>query len=114
MSAAPRPVTTTPAQRRLVDEVLAWGQERPRVPADAVAELRALLEDAVGGVVAGRSAEAVGAYTAGALASADAGSRRAAWRHDRDTVRGLALKQAFASDVEAGQAAPPGEVAAWL
>jgi len=118
VSTVPRPVTTTPAQQRLVDEVLAWGQERPRVPADAVVELRAVLEDAVVEVVAGRSAEAAeaaeaaGAYTAGALASEDAGSGRTAWRHDRDTVRGLALKQAFASDVEADQADPPGEVAA--
>ncbi len=111
MSAVPRPVTTTPAQQRLVDEVLAWGQERPRVPAGAVAELRSILEDAAAGS-AGRSAEDVGTYSAGALASEEAGAARSAWRHDRETVRGLALKGAFARDVEHDQADPPSEVAA--
>jgi len=123
VSAPPRPVTTTPAQQRLVDEVLAWGQERPRVPAEVTAQLRAILEGAAAGVV-GRSAEAGGAYdrgaerrpvatySAGALASEDAGAARSGWRHDRETIRGLALKGAFARDVEGGQADPPGEVAA--
>jgi len=116
-------VTRTPAQDRLVDEVLAWGQERPAVPPGAVAELRAILDGAVLEQT-GRSAEAggdddagattgpAGTYSASTLASEEAGPSRSPWRHDRVTVRGLALKQAFARDVEDGHTDPPGEVAA--
>ncbi|MEX2549533.1 MAG: hypothetical protein WD638_04845 [Nitriliruptoraceae bacterium] len=116
-------MTTTPAQERLVDEVFAWGQERPRVSVDAVATLRATLDRVVGAVVE-RAAEAAGSYDTGAatpatvatftasmLASEGAHSAGEPWRQDRTTVRGLALKQAFARDVEAGHTDPPGEVA---
>jgi hypothetical protein len=45
----PRPATTTPAQERVVEEVLAWGAERPLPPEGFAERLLALLTVAVGG-----------------------------------------------------------------
>lgn len=43
----PRPVTSTPAQERLVDELLAWGSPRPEIAAGLVERLLARLAAAV-------------------------------------------------------------------
>ena len=47
-----KPRTTTPAQARVVDEVIAWGHVRPLVPDGLEDRLLAHLTDAVGGWIA--------------------------------------------------------------
>jgi hypothetical protein len=47
-AAVPRPATSTVAQERLVDELLAWAQPRPEVPAGLVEGLLARMATAIG------------------------------------------------------------------
>ena len=49
-----RPPTATPAQQRVVDEVLGWGSERPVPPEGLTERLLARLTDAIGGWLAVR------------------------------------------------------------
>ncbi len=50
-----RPVTVTPAQRRVVDEVLAWGAQRPRPPDGLAERLLARMTAAMGEWIALRT-----------------------------------------------------------
>lgn len=116
MTSPPRPPTSTPAQARVVDEVLGWGRPRPVVPSGLVDELRgrfdAAFGEARGGTVAGppiRRTVPVRALVAGAT-SGIAGTIT----HDRDTLRGILLTRSFARDVELGQAGEPEDVVAAL
>ncbi len=52
-----RPVTATAAQARLVDEVLAWGAERPAPPADLSERLLARMGPAIADWLAVRAAD---------------------------------------------------------
>ena len=86
----------------MLEEVLGWGRPRPTVPPELLATLREQLEAAV---VSGRPDPVPATLHLGAvLRGEDAPS--CAWRHDRDTVRGILLGRAFARDVERGHTDP--------
>jgi hypothetical protein len=114
VSAPPRPPTTTPAQSRVVEEVLGWGQPRPLVPAGLAAAVRARLDGAV--------AEALGgavdrptvrrAVPVRALVADPASGGGGPIGQDRDTLRGILLGRSFARDVELGQTGATEDVVA--
>lgn len=90
--------TTTPAQARILEDVLAWGQARPAVPAGLLDGLAATLGQAA---VAGTGPPSPTALRLESLLRDDPG-RQQPWRHDRATVRGILLARSFARDVETG------------
>ena len=109
----------TPAQQRVVDEVLGWGRSRPVVPTGLVEEVRGRFD---------RAFRAAHASTAGVSAEGGPSVRRTvpvrslvgeprsgdveAFTHDRDTLRGVLLTRSFARDVELGQTGAPADVVA--
>jgi hypothetical protein len=119
VTSPPRPPTTTPAQERVVDEVLGWGRPRPVAPSGLVDELRGRFDNAF--------REAQGTTAGGSRAGGPSGRRTVpvralvgdprpggteAFTHDRDTLRGVLLTRSFARDVELGQTGEPADVAA--
>lgn len=114
MSAPARPPTTTAAQARVVDEVLAWGRPRPLVPAGLVEALMQRLDAAVaaGIDVAAESRPGRRVLAVRALVAAGTMGRDGPLVHDRATVRGILLGQSFARDVERRHVGPPRAVVA--
>jgi hypothetical protein len=92
----------TAAQRRVRDEVLAWGGDRPVVPATLVADVGAALANAV---AAGMppSTGARGRQVVGASTLARPPGTGPPQRHDAATVRGVLLAAVVAADLAAGQ-----------
>ena len=99
---------TTPAQERVLEEVLGWGRPRPAVPPELLMRLRAQLEAAV----VGQRPDPVPATLHLAAVLRGGAARSRPWRHDRDTVRGILLGRVFARDVERGHTVPPDTVVA--
>lgn len=114
MSPPPRPPTSTPAQARVVDEVLGWGRPRPVVASGLVDELRAHFDAALDQAHGGSTAAAPIRRTVPvrALVAATPSGDTTPITHDRDTLRGIVLTRSFARDVELGQAARIEEVVA--
>jgi hypothetical protein len=114
VSARARPPTTTVAQARVIDEVLAWGQPRPIPPVELVEALHQRLDTAIAAGLdephrprPGRRVLFVRALVAGGT-----------WPpagplvHDRATVRGILLGRSFARDVERQHVGPTRAVVA--
>ena len=119
MTSPARPPTTTPAQARVVDEVLGWGRPRPVAPTGLVDELRGRFDRAfraAQGTTAGGSAADGPSVRRTVPVRALIGDPRpgdaGAFSHDRDTLRGVLLTRSFARDVELGQAGEPADVVA--
>ncbi len=114
MSAPARPPTTTAAQTRVVDEVLAWGRRRPIAPVGLVEELHQRLGAAVAAGLEGTGGPRAGRRVLAVRGLVDAGTRDrdGAFVHDRATVRGILLGRSFARDVERQHVGPPGAVVA--
>ena len=117
MTTPPRPPTTTPAQARVVEEVLGWAQPRPLIPAGLVAALRGgfgeafddAFGDAVGEAGAGPVADPTRrrAVPVRALLADPTSGDPGSIAHDRDTLRGILLTRSFARDVELGHLGAP-------
>ena len=88
--------TATPAQERVLTEVLGWGQPRPLPPPALLETVRTQL---AGTVVAQRPDPVACTLHLGAVLRGDR-ERAGVRNHDRDTVRGILLARAFARDVE--------------
>ncbi|MFO7779132.1 MAG: hypothetical protein R6V28_12325 [Nitriliruptoraceae bacterium] len=114
MSAPARPPTTTAAQARVIDEVLAWGRPRPPVPVGLVAALEQRLDAAIaaGTDQAGGSPVARRVLGVRALVAAGTSGRQEPLVHDRATLRGILLGRSFARDVEGGHVGSPERVVA--
>ncbi len=112
MTSPPRPSTSTPAQARVVDEVLGWGRPRPVVPSGLIEELRGRFDAAFGEARRGRPAGAPIRRTVPvrALVAGVASGVTGTITHDRDTLRGILLTRSFARDVELGQTVAPEDV----
>jgi len=93
------PPTTTPAQARILEEVLAWGQTRPTAPPDLLDSLATTLGQAA--VSATDDPPPPTALQLASLLRDDAGGSQP-WQHDRATLRGILLSRSFARDVETG------------
>lgn len=94
-------VPVTPAQRRVRDEVLAWGGARPLVPPRLVADLERVLANAiVAGMPVGTGAGGRQVVSAAVLArpTGEAPPRS----QDAATVRGVLLTAAVTADLAAG------------
>jgi hypothetical protein len=93
----------TSAQRRLRDEVLGWGGERPRIPPGLVGDLAEALASAAaaGRTRAGSAAGGRRAVSATMLARPPGTPRP--HHHDAATVRGLLLTAVVAEDLAGGQ-----------
>lgn len=112
MSAPARPPTTTAAQARVVDEVLAWGRPRPLAPPGLVEALEQRIDAAISSGAEGAGEPRAGRRVLGVRALVAAGTTGQAgpFVHDRATVRGILLGQSFARDVERQHTGPPGAV----
>jgi len=106
VSVPARPPTTTVAQARVVEEVLAWGRPRPPAPGGLADALAQRLDAAItagagqaGASPAGRRVLAVRALVAELTPHGPPA-------HDRATVRGILLGRSFARDVEARHLGP--------
>lgn len=92
----------TAAQRRVRDEVLAWGGDRPVVPSTLVADIGLALANAVAaGMPPGAATRGRQVVSASALARPPGTGPPA--HHDAATVRGALLTAAVAADLAAGQ-----------
>ncbi|MFO7962257.1 MAG: hypothetical protein R6U94_15065 [Nitriliruptoraceae bacterium] len=114
MSAPTRPPTTTAAQARVIDEVLAWGRPRPLAPVGLVAALEERLGAAItsGGDRAGASPVGRRVLGVRALVAAGTPGGQGPLVQDRATVRGILLGRSFARDVERRHVGTPERVVA--
>lgn len=90
--------TLTAAQRRVRDEVLGWGVQRPMVPSGLVADLRRTLARSVATGLPQRG-DGRGRQRVSAAALARPPGGRPPAGHDAATVRGLLLTAAVADDL---------------
>ena len=118
MVAAARPPAATPAQARLVDDVLGWGASRPEVAPDLVERLLARTTDAVGAWLAARED---GGPTRPLVVTKTRLARLACdglqqdpvpYAHTTANARGTLAHAAIEQDVDGARAVPSEDVAA--
>ncbi|MFU8840226.1 MAG: hypothetical protein ACNA8R_05845 [Nitriliruptoraceae bacterium] len=95
-----RPLTA--AQRRLRDEVLGWGGDRPRIPAGLAGELADAVAGAVAAGCSGSAPVASARRAVSAVMLARPPGTAPLSGHDARTVRGLLLTEVVAEDLAGG------------
>jgi hypothetical protein len=117
-ASSPRPATVTPAQARLVDEVLGWGAPRPEVPEGLLDRVLARTTAAVAAWLRARDAHGVRrplvvTKTRLTRLACDGLQREPVpYAHTRANARGSLAHAAIERDVEGARGVPASDVAA--